>query len=71
MALANAPFLEPPGAQPDRDEFVVIHGVAWNTYCAVRELFDSPGIRMTNLKGALDIMSPSGRHEGCKKRISG
>jgi Uma2 family endonuclease len=54
----------------DRDQFVVLHGVDWKTYCALRELFDSPGVRMTYLKGALEIMSPSRRHEGYKKRIA-
>jgi Uma2 family endonuclease len=57
-------------AIPDEDRFVVLHGVEWKTYCAVRELFDSPGIRMTYLKGALEIMSPSRRHEAYKKSIA-
>jgi Uma2 family endonuclease len=54
----------------DRDQLVVLHGVDWKTYCDLRELFDSPGVRMTYLKGALEIMSPSRRHEGYKKRIA-
>jgi len=54
----------------DEDRFVVMYGVEWKTYCAVRELFDSPGVRMTYLKGALEIMSPSKRHEGYKTRIA-
>jgi Uma2 family endonuclease len=57
-------------AIPDEDRFVVLHGVEWKTYCAVRELFDSPGIRMTYLKGALEIMSPSRRHEAYKTSIA-
>ncbi|MFC1642300.1 Uma2 family endonuclease, partial [Myxococcota bacterium] len=51
------------------DRFVVLNGVEWKTYCAVRELFDSPGIRMTYLRGALEIMSPSRRHEAYKTII--
>ena len=49
---------------------MVLHGVEWKTYCALRELIDRPGIRMTYLKGALEIMSPSRRHEGYKTRIA-
>lgn len=59
-----------PPAPLDRDQFVVLHGVDWKTYCALRELFDGPGVRMTYLKGALEIMSPSRRREGYKKRIA-
>lgn len=63
-------FPEVPPAPVDEDQFVVLHGVEWKTYCALRELFDSPGVRMTYLKGALEIMSPSRRHEGYKTRIA-
>jgi Uma2 family endonuclease len=63
-------FPKVPPAPLERDQFVVLHGVDWKTYCALRELFDSPGVRMTYLKGALEIMSPSRRHEGYKKRIA-
>ena len=48
----------------------MIYGVEWKTYCAVRELFDSPRIRMTYFNGTLEIMAPSRRHEGYKKRIA-
>jgi Uma2 family endonuclease len=69
--MAAEPFFANRSSAPvDRDEFVVLYGVEWKTYCAVRELFDSPGVRMTYLKGALEIMSPSRRHEGYKKRIA-
>jgi Uma2 family endonuclease len=65
-----APFPDPAPVLLDRDQLVVLNGVEWKTYCALRELFDSPGVRMTYLKGALEIMSPSRRHEGYKKRIA-
>jgi Uma2 family endonuclease len=55
---------------PDVDQLVVMHGVDWRTYGALRELIDSPGIRMTYLNGALEIMSPSRRHEHEKKTIA-
>lgn len=69
-AQLAAQFPDLPVAPTDEDRFVVLHGVEWKTYCALRELFDSPGVRMTYLKGALEIMSPSRRHEGYKKRIA-
>jgi hypothetical protein len=31
----------------DVDQLVVMNGVDWRTYGALRELIDSPGIRMT------------------------
>ena len=70
MTAPEVIFPEPPVSAPERDQFVVLNGVDWKTYCALRELFDSPGVRMTYLKGALEIMSPSRRHEGYKTRIA-
>ena len=62
---------EPYGARsPDTDQLVVMHGVDFRTYSAVRELLDSPGVRMTYLEGALEIMSPSRRHEHEKTTIA-
>jgi Uma2 family endonuclease len=62
---------EPYGSRPtDTDQLVVMHGVDWRTYGALRELIDSPGIRMTYLEGALEIMSPSRRHEHEKTTIA-
>jgi Uma2 family endonuclease len=55
---------------PEVDQLVVMHGVDWRTYGALRELLDSPGIRMTYLHGALEIMSPSRRHEHEKTTIA-
>jgi Uma2 family endonuclease len=52
------------------DQLVVMHGVDWRTYGALRDLLDSPGIRMTYLEGALEIMSPSRRHEHEKTVIA-
>jgi Uma2 family endonuclease len=55
----------------DQDERLVIHGVSWETYCAVRDALDDiPGLRLTYLEGALELMSPSGEHESIKKRIA-
>jgi Uma2 family endonuclease len=54
----------------EQDQLVVTHGVDWRTYEAIRALLDSPGLRMTYLEGALEIMSPSWRHEHYKKVIA-
>jgi hypothetical protein len=48
----------------------LLHGVDWRTYCVLRELLDSPGLRMTYVEGALELMSPSLRHEAFKKMIA-
>jgi Uma2 family endonuclease len=67
-----APVLYAQQAAPngDEDQWALVRGVDWKTYCAVRELFDRPGVRLTYFKGTLEIMNPSRRHEGYKKRIA-
>jgi Uma2 family endonuclease len=65
--LSAWPTAAPSG---DRDQFVLMHGVSWDTYCALRELIDTPGVRLTYLEGALEIMSPSRSHEDVKKRLA-
>jgi Uma2 family endonuclease len=62
-------------ASPRRDELageqrLVIHGVSWKDYCVLRELLDSPGLRMTYFKGALELMTPSPLHERLKTTIA-
>ena len=52
------------------DQRVVIHGVPWATYSAIRELLDSPGLRMTYVEGTLELMTPSPLHELRKKTIA-
>jgi Uma2 family endonuclease len=58
---------------PRRDEDVrlIIHGVSWGRYVAIRELLeDHPGLRMYYLEGTLEIMSPSETHELSKTTIA-
>jgi Uma2 family endonuclease len=67
-----SPVLKPPAvpaAPHDTDQRVVLN-VDWRTYGALRELLDSPGVRLTYLCGALEIMSTSRRHEDFKTRIA-
>jgi Uma2 family endonuclease len=50
----------------------VLHGVPWWTYVALRDALDEGGggVKMTYLKGALELMSPSTLHEDAKKIIA-
>jgi Uma2 family endonuclease len=64
--VAAAVAQTPPSAPPEQR--VLLHGVTWKEYCAIRELLDSP--RMTYLGGALEIMVPSLEHELWKKNIA-
>ena len=59
-------------APPDLDQRIVLRGVTWEQYEALLALFgdDPPGIRMSYLEGALEIMSPSRKHETIKKMVA-
>lgn len=72
MALPalNLPVLPDPA--PDVDQRVIVHGVDFQTYSSMRDLLDASGIRLrlTYYCGALEIMTPSRRHENFKKCIA-
>jgi Uma2 family endonuclease len=73
--LVPAPRTRPrsiavPPRRSDVDERVILNGISWRDYCVLRDLLDGPGVRMTYLEGALEIMTPSRLHEEVKKRIS-
>lgn len=53
-----------------REQRMLLHGIAWKEYVILRELLDRPGLRMTYLHGALELMSPSSDHELWKKNIA-
>ncbi len=58
------------GSDPRADQRVVIYGVSWEQYEAVLGIFeDRPGLRITYLEGALELMTPSRSHEVRKKMI--
>jgi len=58
-----------PGEQAERR--FVLFGVPWWTYVALRDAMDEHGgVKMTYLKGALELMSPSMLHEDAKKIIA-
>lgn len=62
----------PPGPPPKAlpEQRMLIHGVTWKDYVVLREVLDTPGLRMTYCQGALELMSPSRIHELRKKSIA-
>lgn len=52
------------------EERFVLHGVSWRDYVVLRELLDSPGLRMTFCEGELELMSPLRPHEHAKTSIA-
>jgi Uma2 family endonuclease len=68
---AVEPIRQAPAGQEDGERRFVLHDVGWEQYEALRGILDdSPGLRMTYLEGALELMSPSRRHEQHKKIIA-
>ncbi|NVB83599.1 MAG: Uma2 family endonuclease [Kofleriaceae bacterium] len=55
----------------DAEQRFVLYGVPWWTYVALRDaLDDHAGLKMTYLRGTLELMSPSTLHEDAKKIIA-
>lgn len=69
MVAARAASLQPPQVAEGEERFV-LRNVAWRDYLVLRELLDSPGLRMTYCEGALELMSPSADHELKKTLIA-
>jgi Uma2 family endonuclease len=66
VAIASMPALvSEPGEQR-----MLLHGVSWREYLTLRDLIDRPGLRMTYLEGALELLMPSPQHELWKKNIA-
>jgi hypothetical protein len=65
-----ATAIQAPSTEEDQRRFV-LHGVPWWTYVALRDaLDDQSGLKMTYLKGTLELTSPSTLHEDAKKIIA-
>jgi Uma2 family endonuclease len=59
----------PPADDPEEHR-LLLHGISWEQYEQLVEMFDErPGLRLTYLCGALEIMTTSRRHEVIKARI--
>jgi Uma2 family endonuclease len=67
VATSTLPVTIPSASEEPR---VLLSSVPWSTYVVLRDTVDSPGVRMTYLKGWLEIMSPSRRHEVTKTQIA-
>lgn len=68
--VAATPMFPIHSRRPDEEQRVVLHDVSWATYVMLRDSIDSPGVRMTYLRGCLEIMSPSRAHEVEKTQIA-
>ena len=53
-----------------REQRLLVHNVSWKDYVILRDVLDGPSPRMTYLRGALELMSPSPEHELWKKNIA-
>src|SRR4051812_25964594 len=69
VAATPLPMPPPPAARPG-EQRVLLTGVPWDTYVALRDSVDTPGVRMTFCEGALEIMAPLPGHEIGKKSIA-
>jgi Uma2 family endonuclease len=58
------------GDDEPRERRFVLYDVSWATYVSMRDALDEPGLRMTYLEGALELMSPSILHEDGKTIIA-
>ena len=59
-----------PVGPPRGESRFLLHDVPWWTYVALRDAQADTAIRMTYLRGALELMSPSELHEESKKIIA-
>jgi Uma2 family endonuclease len=53
----------------DVEQRILLH-VSWNEYVQMRDLLEDGNLRMTYLKGCLELMSPSPLHEIWKTNIA-
>lgn len=67
-AAHSLPFELP--AEAEAEQRMLLHGVSWKDYVVLREVLDTPGLRMTYCRGVLELMSPSRLHELNKKTIA-
>ena len=71
MAMAQVASAFPVHVPTASDEHrILLHGVSWATYVMLRDTEQSRRLRMTYLKGSLEIMSTSRRHEVESKQIA-
>jgi Uma2 family endonuclease len=59
-----------PPPQRSGEQRIRLSGVPWETYVALRDAVNTPGVRMTYCEGELEIMSPLPGHEDAKTTIA-
>jgi Uma2 family endonuclease len=52
------------------EQRMLVQGASWKDYVILREVLDTPGLRMTYCEGVLELMSPSREHELWKTTIA-
>lgn len=52
------------------EQRMLLHGVSWQGYVAMRDLLEDGGVRLTYVRGVLELMSLSREHELWKKNIA-
>ena len=67
VAATQFPLHAPTQGEEQR---ILLYDVPWSTYVVLRDSVDRPGLRMTYLKGQLEITSPSREHEVNKTQIA-
>jgi Uma2 family endonuclease len=70
VAVPHGPASAFVGGAVSDEQRILLSNVPWSTYVVLRDSLDSSGVRMTYLKGSLEIMSPSRAHEVDKKQIA-
>lgn len=68
MALAESQP-NPRLGEPE-EQRIVLERIPWATYFHLRDSIPGVGVRMTYLKGRLEIVSPSRQHEISMKQIA-
>jgi Uma2 family endonuclease len=52
------------------EQRLLLPNVPWKEYVLVRQVLDGPGLRMTYVEGALELMTPSPEHELWKTNVA-
>ncbi|HEY6557921.1 MAG TPA: hypothetical protein VI072_11640 [Polyangiaceae bacterium] len=68
--VAAAPVFPVTFPSREEEQSILLQNVPWSAYVALRDAVDSGGMRMTYLRGSLEIMSTSRSHEVTKKQIA-
>lgn len=71
MAQPARPYAEPSSDEHARDQRVFLHNVPWEQYEALLAVRgEGAGVRMTYMRGELELISPSIDHEGIKTLVA-